>query len=48
MVRIHPLGCIIIVVWCAFAVMSQNLVAAKNIEEMENSQAEGEEEEAPA
>lgn len=28
--RIHPLGVIIIVIWCAIAVISQNMAAAQN------------------
>lgn len=40
MVRIHPIGCLIIIIWCAFAVISQNAVAAKNESELK----EGEEE----
>lgn len=38
MVRIHPIGCLIIVIWCAFAVMSQNAAAAKNESELKDGE----------
>lgn len=45
--KIHPLGIMVIVLWCAIAVISQNMVAAANEEALAAAEAEPEPEPEP-
>lgn len=48
MVKIHPFGILVIVLWCAMAVISQSIVAAQNEEALLAAEAEPEPEPEPA